>query len=202
MDSVQKKPGFFETVRREMRLRNYSPRTIKTYLSCLRSLVGYFHPRHPRDLQREDLRNYLSYLMEQKRYTAGSVNQVINALRLLYVELYRRDLILGTIPRPRKERKLPDVLSYEEVMRLVSAVRNLKHRTMLIMAYGSGLRVSELVSLRIEDIDSDRNLIHIRGAKGKKDRHTLLANTIKAAPPILARVSARRGRLALPGLYA
>ncbi|HTK81296.1 MAG TPA: site-specific tyrosine recombinase/integron integrase [Bacteroidota bacterium] len=179
IDSVQKKPGFFETVRREMRLRNYSHRTIKTYLSCLRSLVGYFHPRHPRELQSEELRSFLSYLMEEKKYTAGSINQVINALRLLYVELYRREFVLGTIPRPRKERKLPDVLSYEEVLRLVSAVQNLKHRTMLIMAYGSGLRVSELVSLGVEDIDSDRNLIHIRGAKGKKDRYTLLANSIK-----------------------
>ena len=170
--------GFFETVRREMRLRNYSQKTIKAYLSGLRKFVHYFRPRHPRGLTSDDIRKYLLYLLEEKDFTSGTVNQVLNALRFLYVELYKRPFVIGTLPRPKKERKLPDVLNEDEVRRLFNAVDNLKHRTMLMLAYASGLRVSELVRLRIEDIDGQRGLIHVRDAKGKRDRFTVFPESL------------------------
>lgn len=118
-------------------------------------------------------------MLEQEGQAASSVNQVFNALRFLYVELYKRPFAIGTLPRPRKEHKLPDVLNEAEVMRLFSSVDNMKHRTMLMLAYASGLRVSELVKIRIEDIDGQRGLIHIRGAKGKKDRYTVLPESLR-----------------------
>ncbi len=173
------RPTFFDTVRREMRLRNYSQKTIKAYLSCLRSFVRYFYPRHPRTLSEDDVRNYLLHLLIKEKHAASTVNQVFNALRLLYVDLYKKPFVIGSLPRPQKEKKLPDVLNESEVRRLFCGVSNLKHRTMLMLAYASGLRVSELVRLRVEDLDGERGLIHIRDAKGKRDRYTMFPESLR-----------------------
>jgi len=180
METMERFQGFFETVRSEMRLRNYSHKTIKAYTSSLRSFARFFYPRHPRELTNEDIRRFLLHLLATERRAAGSVNQVFNAVRFLYVDLYEMPLVIDKLPRPQRERKLPDVMSEEEVMGLFQSVRNVKHRVMLMMAYASGLRVSELVSLRIEDLDINRRMIHVRGAKGKKDRYTLLPESMLA----------------------
>ena len=170
--------GLFETARKEMRLRNYSHKTIKAYMSCLRSFTTHFQPRHPRELTEQDIRNYLLHLMEQKMLAPATVNQVFNALRFLYVDLYRMPFKIGSTPRPQLDRKLPTVLSQCEVLRLFEAVSNLKHKTILMLIYSAGLRVGESVNLKIEDIDSERKLIHLHRAKGKKDRYTLLSDVI------------------------
>ncbi len=170
--------SLFETVRRELRLRNYSHKTIKAYLSSLRSFAEYFYPCHPRELTETEIRSYLLYLLESKGLAAATVNQTFNALRFLYVELYQRPFVINQLPRPQKEKRLPDVLNDKEVIELLNAVSNIKHKTMLMLAYAGGLRVSELVNLRIEDVDVQRHLIHIRGAKGKKDRYTLFPSSI------------------------
>lgn len=167
-----------ETLRREMRLRNYSLKTIKAYQSCLRMFVKFFAPVHPRALQDSDIRRYLLHLIEHEDYAASSVNQAFNAIRFLYVELYRKPLVLGEVPRPKKESKLPVVLSPDEALSIFDAVENLKHRTILMLIYSAGLRVGEVVRLRIEDIDGARKTVHIRGAKGKKERYTLLADSM------------------------
>jgi site-specific recombinase XerD len=179
MAKSKKSPGFYETIQREMRLRNYSYKTIKSYISNLRSFVNYFNPKHPRKVTEDDIRSYLLHLIEEKKFTASSVNQVFNALRFLYVELYNKPFVIGKIPRPVKEHKLPDVLNEDEVIRIFKSVNNLKHRTMLMLSYASGLRVSELVRLRIEDIDGTRGLIHIRDAKGRKDRYTVFPESLR-----------------------
>lgn len=155
-----------------------SPKTIKAYKSCIRSFGAHFAPRHPRELTNEDVRRYLLYLLVDQKRPASSVNQVYNALRYLYVELYHLPFAVSDLPRPRKESMLPDVLSEEEVLRILQATQNLKHRAMLMLTYASGLRVSEVVSLRVEDLDVGRKLIHIRGAKGKKDRYTIFPESI------------------------
>jgi integrase/recombinase XerD len=177
--ATSRRVGFFETVRRELQLRNYSHKTIKAYISRLRSFVRYFYPQHPRELTNDDIRKYLLHLIEVEQRAAGTVNQVFNSLRFLYDELYKKPFVIGSLPRPRRETKLPDVLSEDEVKRLFGSVTNLKHRTMLMLAYASGLRVSEVVRLRIEDIDGDRGLVHVRAAKGKKDRFTLFPDSLR-----------------------
>ncbi len=174
----QKSKKLYEVVQEELRLRNYSQKTIKAYVSCLRQFVRYFQPRHPRALNDEDVRRYLLYLLEEKKQTAGTVNQVLSAIRFLYVELYRRPLAMRDLPRPRKDRKLPDVLNSEEVLRIFGRISNLKHRTMVMLAYGTGVRVAELVRLRIEDIDVRRRLIHVRKGKRSKDRYTILPDAL------------------------
>jgi site-specific recombinase XerD len=117
-------------------------------------------------------------LIETEGFAASSVNQVFNAIRFLYVELYKMPYAVGAIPRPKKEKKLPVVLSGEEVKRIMESTANLKHKALLMLIYSAGLRVGEATRLRPEDIDSDRNLIHIRGGKGKKDRYTILSTTV------------------------
>lgn len=162
-----------------MRLKNYSYKTIKVYKSCLKSFTEYFHNNNLHSLSSKEIKNYFFYLIEEKKYSSGTINQVFNALRFLYVEFYKIPFIIGSIPRPRKENKLPDVLTKEEVSEILKNVKNLKHLTMLMLSYASGLRVSELVNLRVEDIDLQRGLIHVRGGKGKKDRYTILSESMK-----------------------
>ena len=172
-------PPFYETVRRELRLRNYSHKTIKSYLSCLRSFVSHIHPRHPREMTEQEIKSYLLHLIEERKFAAGTVNQVFNALRLLYVDLYKKPFVIGSLPRPQKEKKLPDVLNESEIRKLFAGVENLKHKTILMLAYASGLRVSEVVRLQIQDFDGERGLIHIRQAKGKQDRFTVLPESLR-----------------------
>lgn len=101
---------------------------------------------------------------------------MFNALRFLYVELYKMPFVIENIPRPKKERKLPSVLSQEEVLKILSRVNNAKHKTILMLIYSAGLRVGESVRLEVGDIDGTRKLIHLHGAKGKKDRYTILSD--------------------------
>lgn len=180
MDSLQHSHSrLFDVLTQEMRLKNYSYKTVKAYKSCIRSYARHIAPKHPRDATNTDIRDYLLYLLTIKKSPASTVNQVFNALRLLYVDLYQKPFVIGSLPRPQKEEKLPDVLNEEEVLRIFHAVENLKHRTMLMLTYASGLRVSEIVKLRIEDLDGERGLIHIRNAKGMKDRYTILPESMK-----------------------
>ncbi len=167
-----------QRVRRELRLRNYSLKTIKAYTSCLRSFLEHFRTRKPQELTGDDIRTYLLHLIEGENFAASSINQVINVLRFLYVEILKKPFAPGAIPRPRKERKLPTVLSLNEVETLFDVTENRKHRVILMLIYSAGLRLSELIKLKPEDVDSDRKLIHVRGAKGKKDRYTLLSDVV------------------------
>ncbi len=164
-----------EVFRRELRIRNYSQKTISAYTSSVGSFLTFFAGRSGQDLAEDDVRRYLFYLLEDEGLSGASVNQIFNALRFLFVEVYQKPLVIGSLPRPKKEKKLPSVLSQEEVRRLLGSIENVKHKTMMMLAYSAGLRVGELVRLRPEDIDVDRRLIHIRGGKGKKDRVTLLS---------------------------
>ena len=162
----------------ELRIRNYSPKTIKSYGNSLRTFIQFVAPTHPRDLSNQNIRSQLSRMLESGRWSAPSISQLINALRFLYVELYHRPLEIGEIPRPKREKKLPVVLSQEEVVRIFDSVDNPKHKTLLMLIYSAGLRVGESVRLELRDIDPGRKLIHLRGAKGKKDRYTLLSDVM------------------------
>ncbi len=184
MDNSSGPRGLLQVMREELRLRNYSPRTIKAYLSCVRAFARHIAPRLPRDASVEHIRGYLLYLLDEKESPAGTVNQVYNALRFLYEELYQRPMVIRDLPRPKKERRLPVVLSVEEVRRLLDAPTNPKHRLMLWLLYSAGLRLGELVRLRPEDLDRERRTILVRQGKGAKDRRTILA------PSVIERVDA------------
>ncbi len=167
-----------EILRRELKIRNYSPRTITTYTSCIRSFADFFAPRSLEELSDEDIRRYMLHQIEVKKLSAGSVSQTLNALRFLYTEIYKRPLVVEGIEYPKRGRRLPVVLSVEEVKAILESLGNLKHRVMLMLAYSAGLRVGEIVHLKSADIDGERKLIHVHSGKGKKDRYTILSDVV------------------------
>jgi len=153
----------------------YSQRTIKGYLYHNREFLK-FSKKNPSEATNEGIRDYLYYLANDKEVSTSTLNTAINAMKFYYgVVLGRR--FVYEIKRPKKDKKLPVVLSQEEVSRIISSVNNIKHMAILMLVYSVGLRVSEVVKLKLEDIDVERKLIHIRGAKGRKDRYTILSDT-------------------------
>jgi integrase/recombinase XerD len=166
MDSAENSKGkLFDVLTKEMRLRNYSPKTIKSYKSHIRAFVRHIAPHHPREINDEDMRSYLLHLIDKKKYSTSTIHLVINAIRFLYVELYQRSFSAGALPRPRREKSLPIVLSQEEVRSIIESAGNPKHRLLLMLTYSAGLRMGEVLNLKPADIDSGRGLIHIKFAR-------------------------------------
>jgi len=157
----------------DLQLKNFSRGTIKVYAHAV-ELFSRFLGRSPDESTAEDVRRYFVQLNERGLSRSYCVIQR-NALRHLFEDTLGRTDELQAVPRPKRERRLPVVLSREEVQRLFAIVENLKHKALLMTAYDAGLRLSEILNLRIEDIDSDRMAIRIRQGKGKKDRYARLS---------------------------
>jgi site-specific recombinase XerD len=164
-----------ENLRRELLSRKYSYKTVKGYLYYNRNFLN-FTGKNTSDISDNDIKDYLVYLAEEKQSATATLNQAINALKFYYGIILRKKFVYEIV-RPRKDKKLPVVLSKEEIAKILSSVDNIKHRAILMLVYSAGLRVGEVVRLKPEDIDSKRMLIHIKGAKGRKDRYTLLSET-------------------------
>ncbi len=167
---------YLEELKKELMLRRYSQRTVKQYLYHNREFLD-FSEKNPYEMSNEDIRDYLYYLANDKEASTSTLNTAINALKFYYGEVLKRKFIYE-INRPKKDKKLPVVLSQGEVSQILSSINNIKHRAILMLIYSAGLRVSEVVKLKPEDIDTERGLIHIEGAKGRKDRYTILSDTI------------------------
>jgi site-specific recombinase XerD len=158
----------------DLRLRNRSPRTIKTYIAHVASFSKYFK-KSPDLLGKEEIRQYQVHLMNVRRVSWSTFNQAVCALRFFYRITLGRDWIVEHIPFPRREKKLPVVLSQEEVSRFLDAIRSLKYRAILMTTYAAGLRLSEVAHLRVRDIDSSRMVIRVEQGKGRKDRYVMLS---------------------------
>jgi site-specific recombinase XerD len=165
----------FEDLRRELVTRKYSYKTVKGYLYFNRDFLK-FSGKAASEINDGDIKDYLLYLAEEKESATATINQAINALKFYYGTMLKKKFVYE-VRRPRKDKKLPTVLSQEEVAKILGAVENLKHRAILMLVYSAGLRVGEVVKLKPEDIDDKRMLIHIKGAKGRKDRYTMLSET-------------------------
>jgi integrase/recombinase XerD len=157
----------------DLRLRNYARRTIDTYVSRIAHFAKHFG-RSPEVLGPEDVRAFQLHLLE-RRLSWSSFNQAVCALRFLYGTTLGRPEQLPLIPYGKRPKTLPSVLSQQEVLRLLEAATEPRDRALLQVAYGCGLRLSELVHLQIGDIDSARMVIHVRQGKGQKDRLVPLA---------------------------
>ncbi|MFQ5680418.1 MAG: tyrosine-type recombinase/integrase [Gemmatimonadota bacterium] len=171
LDSVH---GTLERMAEELALRGYSSRTRKSYLGHARRFLEWAGER-PERVGIRHARGYLRWVLEERGLTHAYADQVVSALKLLYARVLDRPLELLDLPRPRRERKLPTVLSLEEVRAVLDAVHHPKHRAALMLVYGGGLRVGEVVRLRPTDLDPDRGLLHIRQGKGRKDRYVPLS---------------------------
>jgi site-specific recombinase XerD len=158
----------------DMRVRNLSGNTQRLYVDRVAKFARYFG-KSPELLGPEDVRTYQVYLIHQKRASSSMLQQTVCALRFLYRNTLGKEWALPYIPTPRREKKLPVVLSQEEVSRFLDNLPNLKHRALIMTAYATGMRVSEVVSLRAADIDSDRMVIRVDQGKGRKDRYVMLS---------------------------
>jgi site-specific recombinase XerD len=163
----------------DMSLKNLSPRTIEAYVSRVATFARHFG-RSPQELGRDDVRAYLLHLVQKKKVSWSVYNQTLAALRFLYeVTLGRKDF-LERIPFPKQPTRLPVVLSLDEVARFFAAIAGIKQRAILMTAYAAGLRLSEVTGLRVADIDSQRMVIRVRQAKGRRDRYVMLSPRLLA----------------------
>jgi integrase/recombinase XerD len=152
----------------DLRLRNRSPRTIEAYVSWVAKLAR-FHRRSPDQVGAEEVRAFLLHLLEQK-VAWSTYNQAINALRFFYGVTLGQVSMVPKLPHGKQPKAFPSVLSRDEVVQLLAAVRQPRYRLMLRLTYGCGLRLSEVLHLKVADIDSRRMVLHVRQGKGQKDR--------------------------------
>lgn len=164
----------------DMRVRNYSEHTIAGYVRNVARFARHFGVS-PELLGSEHIRSFLVHLVEQEHAKDTTIANVVSGLKFLYRVTLDRESEVTKIPRPRRARRLPVILSREEVARLLATPRNPKHRALLIMGYGAGLRVSEVSTLRVDDIDSSRLVIFVRQGKGGKDRYVPLSARVLEA---------------------
>jgi site-specific recombinase XerD len=158
----------------ELQRRNLSAITTRIYLHSVEEFARYFNTP-PDRLGLEHVRQYQAHLFTDRKLEAVSVAQQVSALRFFFLKTLKRPWLVDDMPVPKRPIRLPEVLSREEVERLIESAANPLHRIWLLILYGTGLRREELLQLKIEDIDSDRMLIRIRQGKGKKDRNVMLS---------------------------
>ncbi|MDB0037930.1 site-specific integrase [bacterium] len=158
--------------------RRYSNNTIKSYAECIGSFFRFFKNKDIDLYSPDDLAIFNKEYILKYGYSVSYQKQVINAVKLFFKSYPSTVFNIEDIERPRNERRLPIVLSLKEVETLLNGILNIKHKTMIMLIYSCGLRRGELLALRIRDIDSDRMLIHIKQAKGKKDRMVPLSETM------------------------
>jgi integrase/recombinase XerD len=163
----------------DMKIRNLSPHTIQAYVDRVVAFAKHFG-KSPQLLGPKEVRTYLVFLVDEKRVSRSYYGQEICALRFLYRVTLGKDWVVKGVVSPKKEMKLPVILSAAEVTQFLGAITSLKHRAILMTAYGAGLRVSEVVALQVADIDSRRMVIRIRQGKGHKDREVMLSHRLLA----------------------
>ena len=155
---------------RQLELKNYSRSTIKNYRNAFSGFLDYFYPRECETITKEEAEDYILSLSKKKNLSEAFRHMVINSIKFYYEQVLNYPRILYDLQRPKKPLKTPTVYSENEIANIISALPNLKHKVIVMTAYATGLRASEIVSLRIKDIDSHRMVINVRGGKGNKDR--------------------------------
>ena len=168
----------FQLYLETLQLKSYSPNTINTYRNEFAQLLYIIKDTNIDNLSANRLRDYFLYCINTLKLSENTLHSRINAVKFYFEQVLRREKFFFDIPRPKKKIILPNVLAISQVEKLFSNLENLKHKTMLFLAYSAGLRVSEVVNLKVKDIHSARMVINIKGAKGKKDRTVVLSEGI------------------------
>lgn len=158
--------------------KRYSDNTIKAYCNYFKDFCVFFENSKLENVSTTQINSYILTLIQQKNISTSQQNQRINAIKFYFEKVLGREKQYYELHRPRKENKLPKVLSKNEVKIILASATNIKHKCILMLIYSAGLRRSELLNLKPADIDSERMLIHILGAKGKKDRISLLSDNL------------------------
>ncbi|MFH0978288.1 MAG: site-specific tyrosine recombinase/integron integrase [Candidatus Woesearchaeota archaeon] len=164
-----------EQIRTELVIRGFSDKTVLSYVRHnLRFLM--FVKKEAQDVSSEDVKKYISYLMQNKQ-KPSSVSLALSSLKFYFHEVLKKP-VLATIKPPKQEKKIPTVLTKEEVKKLLAVIENSKHKVLVELLYSSGLRVSEAVSLKVDDLDFAERMGIVRSGKGKKDRHIILSGNL------------------------
>ncbi len=158
-----------------LQLKSYSESTQRTYIGEMAQFLQHIKKQPAESFTVQRLKDYLQYCYATLKLTENTIHSRMNAMKFYYEQVLKREHFFWEIPRPKKRTILPKVISEEKIIKALFGIENIKHKTILVTAYSAGLRVSEVVSLQVTDIDSDRMQIAIRGAKGKKDRMATLS---------------------------
>jgi integrase/recombinase XerD len=161
----------------DMRIRNFSPVTIKLYIDAVARFAKFFH-KSPASLGPDEVRTYQVYLIQEKKASWSAFNIAVSALKFLYTVSLEKDWAFKKIPYAKKPKTKPVILSMEEVGSFILTLINLKHRVLAMLAYSTGMRISEVLHLRVSDIDSKRMMIRVEQGKGQKDRYVPLPPTL------------------------
>ena len=164
----------FEILIQEMKLRNFSPKTRKVYLSYNFRFLEWIR-KSPRDISGEDIRQYLLYLIS-RQYSSSTINLAHNALAFYYGTILRKNI--SAIPFQKREQKVREIASPDEIRKMISTVANPKHKILIGLLYASGIRRSEAIKIQLRDIDCERKLLLVRQGKGAKFRYTILSEQI------------------------
>lgn len=160
-----------------MRQHGFSPQTQKSYLYVVADLARYYR-RSPDQLEVGDLQTYFNYLVQERSLAPASCRLYLHGIRFLYLQvLHWADFDVNLV-LPKRPQRIPELLTRQDVARIVGATKNPKHRALLLITYGCGLRVSEAVSLQVKNIDGERHLLHIHQGKGGKDRMVPLTDVL------------------------
>lgn len=168
----------FERLIDTLRLKAYSESTIKTYRNEFSQLLFLLKGKSVDELSPSEIRSYFLYCIDTLKLSEATLNSRLNAIKFYFEQVLKREKVFFEIPRPKKPSKLPKAISQKDIKKIFEVTSNLKHNTMLKLCYGMGLRVSEIVNLKIADIDSERMQVFIERAKGKKDRYVNLPQSI------------------------
>ena len=161
----------------ELQRRNYAQNTVKSYIRIVRDFAKHYHTA-PDLLGPDQIREYSAYLFKDRKLDAGTVEQHVAGLRFFYVKTLKRHFMVDSLPFPKRHRKLPEILSPEEMAKLIDSASNLFHRAILMTLYSTGVRRAELCRLQVSDIDSQRMVVHIHHGKGGHDRDVPLSEKL------------------------
>ena len=181
--NIQAPPQYQSEINRfeeKMTLKRLSISTIKLYKSCFAQFLFFYNDKHPQDITHDEIIKYMIHRIKVDKISIGVQNNFINAIKCYYEFVLDRERTYYDLQRPKRPIQLPNVLSQEEAVKLFDAVSNIKHKCILITIYSAGLRISEVVNLRLSDIRRTDNSIFIKAGKGKKDRYTMLSQTLIA----------------------
>ena len=164
----------------DLERRNYSANTVRCYIRAVEDFALYFQ-RPPDRLGPEQIRKYQAHLFRDRKLADNTVAQRVAALRFFYIKTLGQAWNLAQAPYPKKARRLPSILSPQEVARLIEAADSVFHRMILLTLYATGVRRAELTQLQLNDINSERMVVHVRGGKGRKDRDVMLSEQLLVA---------------------
>ena len=176
-------PKLVDQIHNILRRKHYSLYTERTYISWIKNFISFHHMRHPRDMGKEEIEAFLTYLAVERKVSSSTQNQAFNAILFLYRDVLEISLdeTLNAV-RAKKPARIPVVMSHDEAMKVIHFLKGTNH-LMANLLYGSGLRLMECLRLRVKDIDFEMNCITVHDGKGKKDRVVILPETVK---PVLS----------------